>query len=475
MSIKRYYPTKDNTITNAYNETLVVSGVLGNMGASDVVEVFALPKQVSTSSIEKARILMEFPISSIVTDRASGIVPASGSVSFFLKLYNAKHGELLPKNFKLVVAPISSSWEEGPGLDMESYTDLYASNWLSSSEGVSWTTPGGDYLSSPRYEQTFAKGTEDLELNITPLVEQWIANTTPNYGVGIFLTSSQENSTDIIYYTKKFFARTTEYFYKKPMIEARFNDARKDNRGDFYYSSSLLTAQENLQTLFLHNIVRGQYRNIPAIGTGAIYVNLYSGSDGPTGSVLQTAVTGGWYATGIYTASFALNKPNPVLETVYDVWFSGSEQYYTSSFNPKVFTPNDTIEDAKYLTAITNLKPYYTTDETATFRLYARPRNWYPNIYTVAQNKPESLTLQSASYSIYRISDDLRVIPHGTGSTLETLMSCDVSGNYFKFDMGILEPDYAYGLEIAIYNAYSNKWDVQPETFKFRVEKRQTE
>lgn len=475
MSIKRYHPTQDNTITNAFNETLVVSGVLGNMGASDIIEVFSLPKQATTSSLEKARILIQFPVTNIVADRTAGIVPASGSVSFYLKLYNAKHGELLPKNFKLVVAPISSSWEEGPGLDMESYTDLYASNWLSSSENTAWVTPGGDYLATPRYEQTFEKGTEDLEINITPLVEEWISNTIPNYGMGIFLTSSQEDSTTNIYYTKKFFARNTEFFFKKPMIEARFNDARKDNRGDFYYSSSLLTAQENMQTLFMHNVVRGQYRNIPAIGTGQIYVNLYSGSTGPTGSIIQTTVTGGWYSTGIYTASFALNKPNPVLETVYDVWFSGSEQYFTSSFNPIVFVPGATIEDAKYITAITNLKPSYTTDETATFRLYARSRNWYPNIYTVAQNKPESLTLASASYSIYRIADNLRVIPHGTGSTLETLMASDVSGNYFKFDMGILEPDYAYGIEISIYNAYSNKWDVQPETFKFRVEKRQTE
>lgn len=492
MGIKRYFASKDNTITNAFKSDLITRGTGSNMGESDILEIFNIYAQASSSatgySRERSRILIQFPVQDIVNDRNNGILPASGSVKFYLRMFNAKHAETVPDGAILVAAPISASWDEGYGLDMENYSDSGYSNWISASTTTGWTSQGGDYLASPRFEQLFSNGTEDLELDVSDLAEQWINGTKQNYGFGLFLTSSQEDATDRSYYTKRFFARGTEFFYKKPMIEARFNDSLKDKRGDFYYSSSLATSTENLNTIYLYNNVRGALRNIPSIGNGNIYVSIFSSSNNlPVGSALNlvadgvnvaspnvTVVTGGWYSTGIYTASFCITGN---MDTIHDVWHNGNlaQQYFTSSIEPKTLTANNSQVTNKNLIKITNLKSQYYTDETSVFRLYARPRNWYPNIYTVARSIPETTILHSASYSIFRMVDNFRVIPHGTGSTLHTLMSYDVSGNYFNFDMNILEPDYAYGLEIAIYNDNTNSWEVQPETFKFRVEKRQTE
>jgi len=39
MAIKRYYATKDNTITNAFKANLQTRGVSGNMGQSDILEI----------------------------------------------------------------------------------------------------------------------------------------------------------------------------------------------------------------------------------------------------------------------------------------------------------------------------------------------------------------------------------------------------------------------------------------------------
>ena len=93
--------------------------------------------------------------------------------------------------------------------------------------------------------------------------------------------------------------------------------------------------------------------------------------------------------------------------------------------------------------------------------------------------------LESASYSIYRIVDDMVLFPHGTSSTgdparggdktLHTMMSCDVSGNYFDFDMGMLEDGYSYGISLAYYNDSIGSWVDQPETYKFRIDSRQRE
>ena len=127
MAIKRYFATKDNTITNAYEFNLKTRATGSNMGQADILEVFSIYGQASTASVsssEVARSIIQFPVNNITTDRSAGTVPASGSVNFYLKIYNAPHSLTTPRDFTLMVKPVSSSWQEGHGLDMDNYTDL---------------------------------------------------------------------------------------------------------------------------------------------------------------------------------------------------------------------------------------------------------------------------------------------------------------------------------------------------------------
>jgi hypothetical protein len=66
--------------------------------------------------------------------------------------------------------------------------------------------------------------------------------------------------------------------------------------------------------------------------------------------------------------------------------------------------------------------------------------------------------------------DGLNVIPHGTGSDLHTLLSYDVSGNYFNLDMSLLEPGYEYGIKLSFYDSQRQSWIEQDQKFLFRVE-----
>ena len=85
---------------------------------------------------------------------------------------------------RLVVNPLFNPWQEGTGLDLENYEDNTngneGSNWMSASATASWNSVsgGGDFLSGTsadyRYEQLFENGLENLQINITPLVERWI-------------------------------------------------------------------------------------------------------------------------------------------------------------------------------------------------------------------------------------------------------------------------------------------------------------
>ena len=69
MAIKKYLANADTTITNAYKANLSTRGTGSNMGESDVLEVFSILGHASTSSVEKSRALVQFPVSDISSDR----------------------------------------------------------------------------------------------------------------------------------------------------------------------------------------------------------------------------------------------------------------------------------------------------------------------------------------------------------------------------------------------------------------------
>jgi len=474
MAIKRYVADADNTITNAFEANLLTRGTGSNMGMSDVSEVFSLYAQANSSSVELSRILTNFPVSTIISDRTAEKIPVSGNVNFVLKMSNADFAGTLPTKFTLTVAPISRSWDEGYGLDMEDYSDAGSSNWISSSNTQAWTAEGGDYLTSPVYNTYMEKGTENLEVDITSLVEKWIDGTVSSYGVGIHLTSSEESSSRS-YYNKKFFARGSEFFFKRPYVEARWDPSITDDRNDFVLSSSLLPAADNLNKLYLYNKFRGRLVNIPEAGTGSIYLSLYSGSTSPCGSRLPLqggthVVTGGYVSTGIYSASVAMGTD---LDRVFDVWHDNAISDHTEYYTGSAITVRDHLADinddpGEYIVKITNLKSSYSTIETPRFTLYARSKDWSPTIYTISSGEIENTTIHSMYYKLYRTTDDYEVIPYGTGSVEYTKLSYNDSGNYFNFDMSILQPGYEYAFKFMIleYGEYHE----QPEEFKFRVE-----
>ena len=471
MSIKRYFATADNTITNAFNGDLTTRATGSNAGAADVVEIFSIYGQAITSSTEASRALIQFDISQINTDRTSGLIPTSGEVSFYLKLFNVSHRETTPKNYTLAIQAVSQSWEEGNGLDLDTREDLtydvVGSNWIKRSGNNSWAAQGGDFHAAPVFTATFDEGTEDLEVNVTSLVEQWIAGTKQNYGFGIFLSGSFESGTTSNY-TKKFFARSSEFFFKRPVIEARFNNDIKDDRGDFYSSSSLAPAEDNINTLYLHNYVRGRLRNIPSIGTGSIFVDLYQTLGGTAETLcINTPATGGYVSTGIYSCSVCVST---TATTLRDVWHNGSgTEFHTGTISVDSFASEVYSTNERYVLSISNMKSYYGSQDTARFRLYARRKNWSPSIYTVASNTPENLIIPSASYEICRTIDNLKVIPFGTGSDFHTGLAYDVSGNYFDLDLSMLEAGYSYDIKFAFYNDSVTDWQVQPYTFRFKV------
>ena len=634
MAIVRYTASADTTITNAYEANLRTRGSGSNMGYADSLAVFSIYGQESGStgqSQELSRILVKFPIDTVSSDRDAGTIPASGSVSFYLKMFNAETPFTLPQDFNLIIAPVSQSWTEGTGLDMDNYQDLGESNWIAAKStavaatatvtwytgdrpeigdtitiidaaGLSktyiaaaaedltadppewyasnttttqvdslqnciesanghdgsitvsqnatglimtltssttgedgnttitvagatsgqlnatnfsggsghtpWTSVGGDYLTASNYNVLFPAGYENINLDVSEIVERWITsgNEFTNYGFGVHLTASQEayfsnssgaDSGSVIqntqgatqsYYIKKFFARSTEFFFKRPVIEARWDSRTEDDRENFYYSSSLAPAADNLNKLILYNYVRGRLVNIPSVGTDDLFVSFYSSSNGsPSGSKIKLPLGGGvvadddlnatasYSSTGLYSCQVALTAAATRFLAVHDVWHSeydndNGTEFYTGSFYPELVPTYDSAPTFNRITSCRNLKKSYVISDKARFRFFVRDKDWSPTIYTVATANNPTDIITSASYSICRVTDNYIAIPYGTGSDLSTYLSYDKDGNYFDLNINLLDPGYMYEIKLSYYNDSIGDWQEQPQTFKFRVE-----
>ena len=497
MGVKRYVAESDNTITNAFEANLTTRGTGSNMGAADTLEVFTIHGQtsasVSATTAEQARVLIQFPVSGTNTaietihrDRTNGDIPTSGNVSFYLRMFNAPHAETLPENFDLDIKKMTAAWSEGTGLDMDEYQDIGFSSWAKRNSTTAWSAAGAEGNYSNITSTTFSDGSEDIEVDVTSTVEAWLSSPTSNYGFMIRNTNAQISGSVGSFYTKKFFARGTEFHFKRPVIEVRWDSSRKDQRSNFILSSSLVSAANNVNTLWLYNRLRGVLTDVPSLTSNAMDVTVYSASlDGvPYGDAVTlikadgtsvTSVTAGKATekgvvlTGIYTASFTTAN---TASTFLDVWSTGSgdskRTFHTGSLTPVSQEASISDPALSYVSNMTNLKSSYSTEEEPRLRVFAREKDWSPNIYTIAKSEAIPTILDSAFYEVFRLTDDTIAIPYGTGSDNYTKLSYDKDGNYFDLDMTLLESGYAYGIRFAYY--LQGQYREQKEVFKFRVQ-----
>jgi hypothetical protein len=465
MTLKRYQAIADTSITNIYEDNLLYSASLSNCGGADSLQLFSVnhmhPLNSGTSDNRQSRILVRFPLDQLMTD-----ITASSEMryaKYYLKLTNVPHPDSLPKEYYINVTAVSKSWSEGIGLDMDSFQDTDAANWISSSIGVQWDSEGGDYLTGTYlYSQYLTLGTESLNVDVTDLVKAWLSGTVPNYGFGVLLSSSHENATQS-FYKKKFSARTSEFWYSRPILEAQWDDSIFDDRYTSYSDHAAIPAADKTNTIYLYNKIKGQLTNLPTIGTGSIYVSLYTNSLG-LGTVTGP-FTGGYVKTGIYSVSFSASLTG----TVYDYWrdLAGTTTYYSSSIKMKNIFDDLYDEEDEFLIKINNIKNEYYETETPRFRIFTRPKNWQPNYYVVYQQVQDPIPLENLYWKIDRVIDNYSVVPYGTGSINYTKCSSDNQGNYFDFDMSLLEPEYVY--QISFIHYWFGKYKELKDKFKFKV------
>jgi hypothetical protein len=398
-----------------------------------------------------ARILMKFDLSQISSLTASHQAPSN--LTYKLRLKNARHDQTLPSSFDMEILPLARSWDEGRGMDNDDFSDIGFANWINARSNLAWSTPGGDFLSSPSSIIHFDIGDEDIVADVTPIVQSWMSGTVTNNGFLVRMSSSLETG-NADYFIKMFHSRETHFGDRVPYLEASWDDSIKDDRNNFIF--------DNTCSLYLYNRVKGAYADISGIGTGSLSVSI-----GDLSGTLMTVTGSHTGMPGVYSASFLLSTGSYSGSVFHDIWFSGSRSYLTGTFHPTDNFSQVSLGQDVFFVNVSNLKDQYSQDDVPRLKLYVRDRNYNPAVVLTSSSGPLGSVVTKAYYRIDNDRTDEVVVPFGTGSIETTRLSYDKDGNYFRFFMSSLPPRNVY--RIVFLFDIDGERQILDNGFKFKV------
>jgi len=313
-----------------------------------------------------------------------------------------------------------------------------------------WIDAGGDTTGTAETAD-FEIGTEDLVINVTSFVSNWLANPSSNNGLLIKLPDSASSATRS-YYTKMFFGRGTSNFFKKPTLEARWNSQIRDNRKSFY--------NDEPNDLYLYHIVRNSLTDV----VGGVRLTIVDADDNVLWETAPLGVATK-VDTGIYKETVDFNTSS---DTVYDVWTANATEIYRGTIEILRESYQSTVPVDDLVISVSNKRKEYSTNSVGRFYFYIREKNWSPNIYTVATGIPDTKVYDNLHYKITRVVTDEVIFDYDTEND-STILSYDSNGNFFDLDISMLEPNYVYEIKLALFNVMTKSYQELPFKHRFRV------
>lgn len=450
--IYRIYPFKDTFIHNDYVAPNLLRLTGSNVGKSEELDVFkrsgiaGIVGSAGSSSLGRA--LLQFDLSKFTELTASGDIPAGAT--FRLRMNHKSRGCPQPTSYDMTIRAISSSWDEGNGLDVESYGDDGYANWEKRTSIDSWATPGGDFVTSPTASAHFDSGFEDIDADITTIVRGWLSGTFANYGIAVSMTASVESDavyTD--YYRKKFYSRHTSYEDRTPYIEVRVNDFMPDDRANMHWGRS--------GSLYLYNVVGGVFQDL----VGDVVASIADAS----GTLVYA--TASHVSLGVYSAPFMLSTGSYSGSIFYDRWRAGAVSLTTGSFTITSSGPTTTLTQYPLTARIRNMQEEYLPEDVPVFEVLFRKRPHTLPVFSTASLGPTPYIVERAWYAIENDATKERVVPFGTGSQDHTRLSYGGNGNSFKFHMTNLHAGNVYRIMFLV-DEQGRKQTIDPG-FRFKV------
>ena len=495
---RRLNATSDTYITDKIiSDKRKKEANVGQAGTLDIFKLHNVTKSGSAAQVtELSRALIKFDLSELKQLTGSVLDYSHPSFKCHMKLFDVYHGNPTPSNFKVEVFPLSRSFSEGIGQDVQYFADVDTCNFLTASyvdapslwfkegankkgllgsDDIDIITSGnlndGNGVQNLFVSQLFSKGTEDLNIDITTLVSATLAGKIQDHGFRISLSSSMEND-DYTYFVKRFASKDCDDPTKQPKLLVQYNDSIQNHISDFYFDlSGSIFLRSFGRSGASKNLISSSYQVI----SGANSVSLKLVATGSTGALVTSSFIGSqhsirnMFVTSVYSASFALSSYDSQYSAILKksgsvafepVWCSadGTVAYHTGS----VFTMNklqkQSYVDIKQRLAIyaMNLQSNYRASDNPTIRVHVDD-NQRKIISSKIPLKRNSMIFTNMYYSIRDATTDDIIIPFDTEETRSTLLSVDEKGMYFKLYMSDFDIGRNYILDILIKDSNSEQ------------------
>ena len=491
---------RDTYITNKVinNKFRATDANVGQAGTLDLFKLYDESKLPGTSSgvREISRTLIKFDLNPLRALTGSILDLNHSSFSCHLKLNDVMGGQTVPSNFKLIVFPLSKSFDEGVGRDIVTFTDLDVANFITASYADSaisaWTLTGAnrdglldsdnlDIISSGNLSdgagvvdlfrtQTFPEGNEDLYVNVTPIISATLANIIPDHGFRISYSGTLETDNRTLF-IKRFASRHSSNVANRPKLIVRYNDSLQDDSNDFWFDISGSVFLNNYHRGTLSNIVEGEAATVIG-GDNCIKLKIESGSFSKiiTGSQYKIGTN---FISGVYSASFAMSSYNTSVvigtDTIKDFADkSGSLKFDTTwaSFNSTDTNPylsgaltvktnqrnSFSNTPRRLVAAVTNLQSTYSPTEKVRFRVFVEDIDYSPIFSKLPLIRP-SLILPDTYYRILDNDTGAVIIPFDTNlssGVSATKLSTDYDGMYFDLFMSDFAAGRVYKIELRV-------------------------
>ena len=350
--------------------TLYQASGSGNAGLDEILEVRKDMSQ-SGGNIKVSRVLIKFDISEISSSLVNGTI--STDAKYYLNMYDAGSEELNTSQ-SLWAYPISQSWVEGQGTFSDSPITTEGASWQYRDGQIlktAWSgsvgqEQGGAWHEEVYATQSFKYGSDDMRMDVTPIMNKWLDDTYPNNGFIVKRSGSFENldvNVDEGSQNKlgnfKFFSRQTNTIYP-PKLEVEWFDT-KWSTGSLSALDS--TELEDLQ-VYMKNL-RPEYKESSKVkfrlcGRGRYPTKSYSNTSSayltqkylPSGSVENIGGDGAYYSvldgrTDDVIVPFGSGSLISCDSTgnYFNLWMNGlqAERYYKFQF--RVVSGSNTTEE----------------------------------------------------------------------------------------------------------------------------------
>jgi hypothetical protein len=359
--ILRIYPTKNNTIASG-----IYAGY--NSGQNSVTDLWYGGGGTDTALARRnsySRYIATFNLEDLRSKLSSKEINSGTVVSYKFKMKNAipKDKILEPEyefdvldkaissSFDLICFPINKDFDEGRGYDMfqENYlvkqkgSPLLSgySNWNFATSTQTWDDPGvyedPTAVTYSYATQHFDIGNEDIEMDITTMVNQWLASGDTEGRLGIAYRRDYELLSTDTRYIASFFTRHTNTAFK-PYIEVVSNQSFKDDRND--------VTNNRICRLFLYTFSGNSAVNYYSAST--VSIKTINGSD------VQTGLVPVHLEKGVYYVDVFMNSA--VKGTQYkDVWCGVT---FNPGYDKQDFTQIFTIQDNYYFNNAPQVNEY---------------------------------------------------------------------------------------------------------------------